>query len=231
MSNERVRGGDTHSNQPNPVSTSWRSAMDNRSFSVSDLATGVMVLTDRRRGLALLGLSALALAGCEVPGIGGASGTGTPAAPPTNAFPSPAKTTKTATIELENGGVVTIALFGSDAPATVTNFEAKATQGFYNGLKFHRVEDWVVQGGDPIGNGTGGGQMQSEYNDREFKVGAVGIARGQDPRINNDAQFFIVKRDSPHLNKQYTNFGQVTSGLEVVVKIAIGDKIKKISVK
>ncbi|NDE76294.1 MAG: peptidylprolyl isomerase, partial [Proteobacteria bacterium] len=52
-----------------------------------------------------------------------------------------------------------------------------------------------------------------------------------DPRLNNDSQFFIVKRDSPHLNKQYTNFGQVTGGLELVVKIAIGDKIKKITVK
>jgi cyclophilin family peptidyl-prolyl cis-trans isomerase len=89
----------------------------------------------------------------------------------------------------------------------------------------------VVQGGDPSGNGTGGGQMPSEFNKLEFKVGAVGIARGQDPRINNDAQFFIVKRDSPHLNGQYTNFGQVTVGLDLVVKIAIGDKIKKITVK
>ncbi|NDF10013.1 MAG: peptidylprolyl isomerase, partial [Proteobacteria bacterium] len=60
---------------------------------------------------------------------------------------------------------------------------------------------------------------------------AVGIARRDDPRLNNDSQFFIVKRDSPHLNKQYTNFGQVTGGLELVVKIAIGDKIKKITVK
>ncbi|NBT19222.1 MAG: peptidylprolyl isomerase [Proteobacteria bacterium] len=119
----------------------------------------------------------------------------------------------------------------TDAPSTVKNFEAKANQGFYNGLKFHRVEDWVVQGGDPKGDGTGGGQINSEYNEREFRVGAVGIARRDDPRLNNDSQFFIVKRDSPHLNKQYTNFGQVTGGLELVVKIAIGDKIKKITVK
>ena len=73
--------------------------------------------------------------------------------------------------------------------------------------------------------------MPSEYNQRPFTVGAVGIARGQDPRINNDSQFFIVKRDSPHLNGQYTNFGQVTDGLDLVVKVAIGDKIKKITVK
>ena len=175
----------------------------------------------RRAGLALLG--GISLAGCDAFGMGTGNATPVP-------FPSPVATTRVATIELDKGGTIQIALFGADASQTVKNFETKATQGFYNGLKFHRVEDWVVQGGDPSGNGTGGGQMPSEYNKREFKVGSVGIARGQDPRINNDAQFFIVKRDSPHLNGNYTNFGQVTSGLELVVKIAIGDKIKKISV-
>ncbi|MSQ43891.1 MAG: peptidylprolyl isomerase [Chloroflexi bacterium] len=180
----------------------------------------------------------LVLASCEIalPGSdakqGGNSATGAPGAVPQ----SIAGASKTATIELEKGGIITIGLFGgndpkSDAPSTIKNFEAKANQGFYNGLVFHRVEDWVVQGGDPKGDGTGGGQMASEYNEREFRVGAVGIARGGDPRLNNDSQFFIVKRDSPHLNKMYTNFGQVTSGLEQIVKIAIGDKIKKITVK
>ena len=176
----------------------------------------------RRAGLAILG--GAALIACDASGL--APSTEKPA--PFATLPA---TTKTATIELEKGGVITFALFGNDAPQTVKNFEAKVAQGFYNGLKFHRVEDWVVQGGDPSGNGTGGGQMPSEYNKFEFKVGAVGVARGQDPRINNDSQFFIVKRDSPHLNGQYTNFGQVTEGLDLVVKIAIGDKIKKITVK
>lgn len=184
---------------------------------------GSGAINRRRAGLALLGGGVLAA--CDVPGMGGGASS-TP-----SAFPTPAATTKVATIELEKGGTITISLFGTDAPQTVKNFEAKANANFYNGLKFHRVEDWVVQGGDPSGNGTGGGQMASEYNKREFKVGAVGVARGQDPRINNDAQFFIVKRDSPHLNGNYTNFGQVTSGLELVVRIASGDKIKKVTVK
>jgi len=176
----------------------------------------------RRAALSLLG--GAVLVACD------ASGT-TPSTEKPAPFATPAGTTKVATIELEKGGTIRFSLFGNEAPQTVKNFEAKVSQGFYNGLKFHRVEDWVVQGGDPSGNGTGGGQMPSEFNKLEFKVGAVGVARGQDPRINNDAQFFIVKRDSPHLNAQYTNFGQVTEGLELVVKIAIGDKIKKITVK
>ncbi len=187
--------------------------------------TGLILRATRRIGMTLA--SGLVLASCDI------------ALPGSDAKPvgsSVAGATKTATIELEKGGLIIIGLFGgndpkSDAPNTVKNFEVRANSGQYNGLKFHRVEDWVVQGGDPKGDGSGGGQMNSEYNERDFRVGAVGIARGGDPRINNDAQFFIVKRDSSHLNKQYTNFGQVTSGLELVVKIAIGDKIKKISVK
>lgn len=144
--------------------------------------------------------------------------------------------TKMATIELETGGIITIGLFGgydsaSDAPNTVRNFETKANQGFYNGLKFHRVEDWVVQGGDPAGNGTGGSVMAREYNDRGFRAGAVGVARGSDPARNNDSQFFIVKRDSPHLNSQYTNFGQVADGFDHLVRIFPGDKIKRIYVR
>ena len=64
---------------------------------------------------------------------------------------------------------------------TIANFEQKADAGFFNGLTFHRVEDWVIQGGDPAGNGTGGGKMPSEYNKLTFKAGALGVARGNDP--------------------------------------------------
>ena len=73
--------------------------------------------------------------------------------------------------------------------------------------------------------------MPSEYNDLSFKLGSVGIARGQDPAFNNDSQFFIVKKDSTFLDKQYTNFGQVTAGMDVVAGIKIGDKIKKVTVE
>jgi len=98
-------------------------------------------------------------------------------------------------------------------------------------LTFHRVEDWVVQGGDPKGTGTGGERVPSEYNDLAFKTGAFGIARGQDAAFNNDSQFFVVKRDSDFLNKQYTNFGQLTSGKDVVDGVKVGDKIKTIRVE
>jgi len=72
--------------------------------------------------------------------------------------------------------------------------------------------------------------VPSEYNDLSFKLGAVGIARGQDPAFNNDSQFFIVKKDSTFLDKQYTNFGQVTAGMDVVAGVKIGDKIKTIRI-
>ena len=117
------------------------------------------------------------------------------------------------------------------APQTVERFAGKARSGFYNGLTFHRVEDWVVQGGDPLGTGTGGGKVPSEYNDLTFKLGAIGIARGPDPAINNDSQWFVVKKESSFLDKQYTNFGEVTSGMDVVNGIKIGDKIKSITVE
>ena len=110
-------------------------------------------------------------------------------------------------------------------------FVAKARSGFYDGLTFHRVEDWVVQGGDPKGTGTGGERVPSEYNDLAFKTGAFGIARGQDAAFNNDSQFFVVKRDSDFLNKQYTNFGQLMSGNDVVEGVKIGDKIKTIRIE
>jgi peptidyl-prolyl cis-trans isomerase B (cyclophilin B) len=140
------------------------------------------------------------------------------------------------TIELERGGSFTFELFTADAPNTVKNFVDKSNKGFYNGLTFHRVEDWVVQGGDPSGNGTGGGTMPSEMNKRPFVAGSVGIARGQDIRINNDSQFFVcktkmAKQQGDFLTGQYTNFGQVTQGMEVVDGIRLGDKIKKITIK
>ncbi len=146
------------------------------------------------------------------------------------ATPAPGSAT-TAIVELEKGGSFTIALRPDKAPQTVSRFVSKAKEGFYNGLKFHRVEDWVVQGGDPLGTGTGGDRVPSEYNDLPFSLGAVGIARGQDAAFNNDSQWFVVKKDSTFLDKQYTNFGQVTSGMDLVQKIAIGDTIKSIRVQ
>ncbi|MCL5009971.1 MAG: peptidylprolyl isomerase, partial [Patescibacteria group bacterium] len=97
-------------------------------------------------------------------------------------------------------------------------------------LIFHRVENWVIQGGDPNGNGTGGGPMPTELNNKPFVIGSLGVARGGNINISNNAQFFITKTDASWLNGKYTNFGIVTSGMDVVNKIKVGDKILGISV-
>lgn len=127
-------------------------------------------------------------------------------------------------------GNIEVTFYPQEAPKTVENFLSKAQSGFYKNLTFHRVEDWVIQGGDPLGNGTGGGKMLTELNDKPFVVGSLGVARGPDIKVSNDAQFFITKKDSSHLNGQYTNFGMVTKGMDVVEKIAIGDKILGIQI-
>ena len=138
--------------------------------------------------------------------------------------------TQTAIIKTEKGDI-TLTLYPTEAPKTVANFIAKAKSGFYNNLTFHRVEDWVIQGGDPLGTGTGGGDMPTELNNKPFVVGSLGVARGGDIKISNDAQFFITKKDSAFLNSQYTNFGIVTNGMDVVKNIEIGDKILGIAIE
>lgn len=134
-----------------------------------------------------------------------------------------------ATIKTSEGDIKVV-LRSDKAPHTVINFINKAQSNFYANLTFHRVEDWVVQGGDPQGTGAGGGQMATEINDLPFTAGALGVARKDDIRVSNDAQFFITKTDASWLNQQYTNFGQVTDGMDVVNKIKIGDKILGITV-
>jgi cyclophilin family peptidyl-prolyl cis-trans isomerase len=126
-------------------------------------------------------------------------------------------------------GIIQLQLYSADAPLTVKNFLDKGASGYYANLIFHRVESWVVQGGDPKGNGTGGGSMPTELNQRPFKVGSLGVARGGDIKVSNDSQFFICTEDCSWLTGQYTNFGDVVSGMDVVKQIAIGDKILSIS--
>ncbi|HKY50415.1 MAG TPA: peptidylprolyl isomerase [Candidatus Limnocylindria bacterium] len=180
-----------------------------------------------RRSVLRAMAAGITLAACGSTAQSGGTRTGgTATATPT---PTPGKATQ-ATVELAKGGSFTFTLRPDKAPQTVERFAGKARSGFYDNLTFHRVEDWVVQGGDPRGTGTGGERVPSEYNDLSFKLGAVGIARGQDPAFNNDSQWFVVKRDSTFLDKQYTNFGQVTAGMDVVAGIKIGDKIKTIKI-
>jgi peptidyl-prolyl cis-trans isomerase B (cyclophilin B) len=121
-------------------------------------------------------------------------------------------------------------LYSTETPGTVTNYLSKAKSGYYNNLTFHRVESWVVQGGDPLGTGTGGGSIPTELSNRPFKLGSLGVARAGDITISNDSQFFICTEDCSWLTGKYTNFGEVISGMDVVKQITIGDKILSISV-
>ena len=180
-----------------------------------------------RRSLLHAAGAAAVVAAC---GSGAATPGGTATKSPSPS-PSPSAAPSKATVELQKGGSFTIALRPDKAPQTVTRFVDKSRTGFYDDKIFHRVEDWVVQGGDPSGNGTGGEKVPSEYNDLSFKLGSVGIARGPDPAINNGSQFFVVKKDSTFLDRQYTNFGLVTTGMDVVQGIKIGDKIKTIKIE
>jgi len=129
-------------------------------------------------------------------------------------------------------GDIVIRLFTKDAPKTTANFLAKAKSGFYNGLTFHRVEpNFVIQGGDPKGNGTGGGTIQSEINAIPFKKGSVGLARGPIKANSNDSQFFIClsTENCQSLTNEYVNFGEVISGFEIATKIQVGDLISQIT--
>ena len=125
-------------------------------------------------------------------------------------------------------GEIVLKLYTDVAPKTVANFISKAESGFYKNLTFHRViPGFMAQGGDPLGNGTGGGNQKSEINDLPFKRGTIGLARGGNIEISNDSQFFIcfTTEGCQHLNGDYVNFGEVVTGLDILDKIKIGDKI------
>ena len=129
-------------------------------------------------------------------------------------------------------GPIALKLYSKETPNTVGNFLKKVNSGFYNNLTFHRVEPgFVVQGGDPKGNGTGGGKITSEINTLAFKRGSLGLARGPVKAESNDSQFFIclATESCSHLTNEYVNFGEVLSGMEFVDQITVGDKILELS--
>ncbi len=118
-------------------------------------------------------------------------------------------------------GKITLRFFPDSAPQHVKNFLELAKQGFYNGTIFHRVmQNFMIQGGDPKGNGTGGPgwTIKAEFNSRPHKRGTLSMARTNVPD-SAGSQFFICVADAPFLNNQYTVFGEVVDGMEVVDKI------------
>jgi peptidyl-prolyl cis-trans isomerase B (cyclophilin B) len=131
-------------------------------------------------------------------------------------------------------GEIELDLFLKDAPLTVNNFVYLSESGFYSGLTFHRVvPNFVIQGGDPLGSGTGGpGYTVPAEIRKPHPKGALATARQGDAvnprRASSGSQFYITLKQTPHLNDAYTVFGQVTSGMEVVESIAVGDLIQEI---
>ncbi len=132
------------------------------------------------------------------------------------------------TIEMENGGIIKAELYPDIAPETVNNFVTLVSQGFYDGLIFHRViRGFMIQGGDPQGIGIGGpgycikGEFSANghKNDLSHTVGVLSMARAQAPD-SAGSQFFIMHQDSPFLDGQYAAFGKVTEGQDVVNAIA-----------
>jgi len=150
----------------------------------------------------------------------------TPTAGESGTLQEPLKTKPQVLISTSKGDF-TIELRPDVAPKTVTNFLAKFSSGYCDNLTWHRVEDWVVQGCDPIGTGSGGlSNLPTETSGESFVVGSVGVARKAFPKeVSNDSQFFIIKKDSQFLNGEYTYFGKVISGLEVINSLSVGDKI------
>jgi cyclophilin family peptidyl-prolyl cis-trans isomerase len=132
-----------------------------------------------------------------------------------------------------NKGEIVCQLYPEYAPKTVENFVKLAELGFYDGLIFHRyVENFVIQGGDPTGTGYGdaGYTIPLEVHKKAKHIeGALGMARAQDPN-SGSCQFYITLKPTPHLDGNYTVFGRVIKGMDVVKKLRKGDIIEKIEI-
>ena len=131
-------------------------------------------------------------------------------------------------ITMDSGKTIRLELYPEIAPVTVGNFLDLVKKGFYNGLTFHRIiPGFMIQGGDPSGNGTGGpgykikGEFRSNgvKNDLKHERGVISMARAFDPN-SAGSQFFIMHEDAPHLDGEYAAFGKVIEGLDTVDEIA-----------
>ena len=137
-------------------------------------------------------------------------------------------------IEVKDYGTISVELDADTAPISVTNFIRLAKDGFYDGLTFHRIiSGFMIQGGDPLGNGTGGSDknIKGEFskngveNDISHERGVISMARSNDPD-SASSQFFIVHEDSPSLDGSYAAFGHVTEGMEIVDQICEDTPVK-----
>jgi cyclophilin family peptidyl-prolyl cis-trans isomerase len=140
---------------------------------------------------------------------------------------------RTAIIETDKG-TIKFTLYEREAPITTANFIELAERGFYDGLTFHRVEpNFVIQGGDPRGNGTGGSgktiKLEVSPDLKHGDAGAVAMARSQQPD-SASSQFYITLGPTPFLDLNYAVFGRVTEGLEVVRQIRVGDRMNRVQI-
>lgn len=194
----------------------------------------------------VLGVSALALAGCGGASSGEAAGGGATAdaapsavtAAPETSGPAASSVsgdlaeyatgTHHVTMDIEGFGTIKLELLADEAPVTVANFAKLVSEGFYDGLTFHRIiKGFMMQGGDPTGTGRGGsdqtivGEFAANGHTNSIKHvrGAISMARSSDPD-SASSQFFIMQEDTPSLDGQYAAFGHVTEGMDVVDAIA-----------
>jgi peptidyl-prolyl cis-trans isomerase B (cyclophilin B) len=198
----------------------------------------------RRRDLLVSSLGMMAGFGAR-PRVVRAQLTQTPtqgASPPGSGAPQGGKRVKqSAVITMEKGGEFVIDFFPQDAPKTVENFTKLAKSGFYDGVSFHRVEPgFVAQAGDPqsktlppgdrrLGTGGPGYTIKAEFNKQPHVRGSVAMARTQDPD-SAGSQFYICFKPASFLDGQYTVFGQVSKGMEVVDGIKVGDRMQTVRI-
>lgn len=189
------------------------------------------VMSRRSFLLSSLGVASLCLVGCGAKGASDSSASTSAATSAsassscvTSASGTYASGTHHATIEVEGYGTIKLELEADVAPVTVANFAKLAGDGFYNGLTFHRIiSGFMVQGGDPNGNGTGGSseKIVGEFSENghpnsiSHVRGTVSMARSQ-AYNSASSQFFIMQADTPSLDGQYAAFGHVTEGMDVV---------------
>lgn len=189
------------------------------------------VMSRRSFLLSSLGVASLCLVGCGAKGASGSAATTLAATSAsasgscvTSATGAYASGTHHATIEVEGYGTIKLELDADVAPVTVANFAKLAGDGFYNGLTFHRIiSGFMVQGGDPNGNGTGGSseKIVGEFSENghpnsiSHVRGTISMARSQ-AYNSASSQFFIMQADTPSLDGQYAAFGHVTEGMDVV---------------